>query len=89
VWHRYTRAGNRFDLLPSLCKAGLVYFRNQPDEIIASLNTDLKKAVNAEAPSRQKRLRARDYPFFFSKSLRKCIAENENLNVPLKVWVCD
>jgi len=74
VWRRDTKFVNRCNLFFSLCKAGLVYTgactSNQPDEF-STLNTGLQKAVDAVAPSRSQRLKARDYPFLLSKKLEK------------------
>jgi len=47
------------------------------------------KVVDTVAHSRPQILWARDYPFFFLNSLRKCFVESLKLNVVLKVSVCD
>ncbi len=75
AWRRNIRSVSRCDIFPSLAEAGLVHSNactsNQPDEIVAFLNTGLQKAVDAVAPLRPQRLKACNYPFLLSKKLDK------------------
>jgi len=79
AWRHDTRSKNRYTnrylLIPSLCKSGVVYSSactsNQPDEIVVSLNARHQKAVDTLAPSRPQRLRARDYIFLLFKKFEK------------------
>ncbi len=75
AWRRNIRSVSRRDIFPSLAEAGLVHSNactsNQPDEIVAFLNTGLQKAVDAVAPLRPQRLKACNYPFLLSKKLDK------------------
>jgi len=75
TWRRDLESINRFDLLSSLKDSGLLcpfpQKSSQPDELVASINTGLGKAVDAVAPSRPQRPNARDHSFLLSKKLEK------------------
>jgi len=66
---------NRFDQLSSLKYSGLLclfpHTSGKSDEPVASINADLRKAVDAVAPLRPQRPKARDHSFLFSKKLEK------------------
>jgi len=70
-WRRDLKSINRIDLLSFLKDSGLFcpfpHKSSKPNELVASINTGLRKSVDAVSPSRPQRLKARDYSFLLSK----------------------
>jgi len=75
TWRRDLESINRFHLLSSLKDSGLLcpflHKSSKPDELVSSIYTDLRKAVDAVAPSRPQRPNARDHSLLLSRKLEQ------------------